>query len=303
MKNLRLFALFVVLVSFLLSGCYWNADVNPNQMGVQIESNEIFKVVGPGLYSGGWFGELVVINMDTLTFSVEDPEVLTSDRQAIGLKVTIQARRNRDEASIRTLITNWASLVNDEALIGVITATSRESMKNGVIGFTLNSLLDDRNGLANAIKDSLTKDAEKYGVEIVNVTIENVSASPEYMKALSDKSLIQVNTDVELQRQKLIEQKAANDILQAEKSKTVLDAQLNVQKAQTAIDVEIAEREGKKIAAAQAVYAMNPQAFELKKWEFIQNTFGAGTVYFVQPGQDLSTFFNAQGQIVPVTQP
>lgn len=269
-----------------------------------MESNKIVNVVGPGMYSGGALAEIKVINVDALTFSVEDPEVLTSDNQAIGLKVTIQARRKSDKDSVMNLMTNWSTLTDDGNFVNTVAATAREGMKNGVRSFTLDKLLDDRNGLANNIKDQLEQDSEKYSAEIINVTIENVAPSAEYMKALNDKALLRVNTEVEVQRQSLINQQAANDILQAEKSKTVLEKQLDVQKAQTAIDVEIAQREGKKVAAAQQVYTDNPQAFELKRLELIQRMFGTGTVYFIPEGTDLTQFFNTTGtNIVPVPQP
>lgn len=303
MKRFEVFAF--VLVMFLLSGCYWNADIDPDQVGVQTQRNAIVAVVGPGVYTDlGTWAELEKVNVGTLTFSVDDPEVLTSDNQAIGLRVTIQARRNRDNDSVINLFTNWSVLKDDGQFVMVISATAREGMKNGVRGFTLDKLLDDRNGLAQAIRDQLELDAQKYSAEIVNVTIENVAPSAEYMKALSDKALLRVNTEVELQRRSLINQKASNGILQAEQTALVLAKELLVQQSQTAIDVEIATREGKKVAAAQQVYVDNPQAFELKRLELIQRMFGAGTVYFIPEGTNLTQFFNSTGlNTVPVPTP
>lgn len=107
----KLVMVFLIL-SMLLSGCYWNEVLSPNQMAVQLREGEIFNVSGPGgKYSdSNFWADLLIIDIDTLTFSVEDPEVLTSDNQAVSMKITIQARRQADSDSIKNLVKNWNGL-------------------------------------------------------------------------------------------------------------------------------------------------------------------------------------------------
>lgn len=299
MKNFAPLILLFVLFAFLTSGCFYMADVNPDQVGVITEKNAISKIVGPGMYNGGFYEEIAVIYVGTMTFSVEDPEVLTKDDQAVGLRVTIQARRLNDDASIKNLVTNWSTLKQDSILVETVSSIAREGMKNGVRGYTLPELLNDRNGLANAILEQVKEDSVKFSVEIVNVTVENVAPSAEYMSILSATANLKAQIEQEIQRQKLIQQTAANNIYQAQESKKVLDAELLKQQAQTLIDIEIAEREGKKTAAAQEVYSLNPQAFELARLDKLKELFGVGTVYFLPAGTDPTLFFN-NGQFIPV---
>lgn len=295
MKSLSkyLVTFFMIITMLSLTGCYWNEVLNPNQMAVQLKGGKIDNIVGPGgKYSdSGFYADLLVIDVDTLTFSVEDPEVLTSDNQAVGMKITIQARRNSDNKSIENLVTNWYALIDNTRLMEVIAATAREGMKNGVRGFTLAQLLDDRNGLGDAIKKQLELDAQKYSADIINVTVENVAPSAEYMKILSDKANLSAETAKELERQKLIEQTAQNNVLQANKDVEVKTAQLSVEKAKTAVEVEIAKREGEKTAAANSVYALNPQAFALEQLRLLDNIFGDSTVYYIPEGSDLTAIF------------
>lgn len=298
MKSKITLLLLAIVMLFSVTGCYWNEVLAPNQVAVQLDEGEIKAVSEQtgGKYSDmGFFADLLVVNIDTITFSVEDPEVLTSDNQAVAMKITIQARRNGDSESIKNMVRNWYGLLDDAKLQEVISATAREGMKNGVRGYTLFQLLDDRNGLGNAIRDQLEADAQKYSVQIVNVTIENVGASQKYMETLAEKANLSVETAKELERQKLIEQVAQNNILQAQKDVLVKQAQLLVEQAKTAVEVEIAKREGEKTAAAQSVYSLNPQAFQLRQLELLQGIIGDGTVYYLPVGTDLTTVFGLPG--------
>lgn len=301
MKKIIVLLVFMTIMGMSLSGCYINEEVKPSQMAVQLDSNRVVNVVGPGIYSDwGFFADLQQIDIGTITFSIDDPEVMTQDNQAVAVKMTIQAQRNNDKESMIGMITNWASLIDNNNMASTISATAREGMKNGVRSFTLNKLLDDRNGLSTAIREQLEKDTEKYSVKIINVTIENIGVNPDYMKILNDKALVRAETEKELQRQELIKQKANNDILQAQNDKVVLEQELLKQKAQTDIDVEIASREGKKIANQYDVYKNNPQAFQLELVRRWKDVFGDKTVYFLPEGVDLTTLFNMGGvQVVP----
>lgn len=290
------FVFVILAISLLLTGCYWNDVAQPNQMAVQLDEGAIKNVAGPGGKYTDWgmFSDLLLVNVDTLTFSVEDPEVLTSDNQAVGVRITIQARRKNGREDITNLVTNWYSLTSDENLQNTISATAREAMKNGVRGYTLAQLLDDRNGLATAIKDQLIQDAANYSADIVNVTIENVAPSAEYMKILSDKANLTAETAKELERQKLIQQTASNNILQAQKDAEVKKAQLDAEKAKTAVEIEIAKREGAKTAAAQEVYIQNPQAFALEQLRLLDQIFDGSEVYYIPEGTDLTSIFGLE---------
>lgn len=304
MRKFSIVMVFVIFAS-LLAGCYFNADVEPDQVGVEINRNAIQNCVGPGVYTDmGWFAELKSVSRGTVTFQVQDPEVATKDNQAIGLSVTIQARRSEDCNAIKNLLTNWPSLVNDEALTNTISATAREAMKNGVRAQTLNQLLDDRNGLADGIRKSLEQDATRYNVEIVNVTIENVAPAAEWLAIQQQKANLAAETDKERQRQELIKQQGANDQLEQEQRNLVYLKQLDTEKAKTSVEVEIAQREGEKTAAAQQVYTDNPQAYNLKYLELLSKVFGdKATIWFLDKDMQLNTLFGKDGQpqtVIPV---
>lgn len=282
----------LVLLSIFLQACYIGQDVKANQVAVKLERNEIVGVVNAGVYtSWGFYDEMMVMDADTLTFSVEDLEVLTRDNQAVGVKITIQARRKTDDESVKNIFEKWSSTIDNNKLIEVISATAREGLKNGVRNYNLSELLNDRNGLGDSMTEQISQDVSKYSVEIINVTVENIAPSPDYMAILADKANITAETEKELERQKLIEQQASNDILQAQKTTEVKLEQVEAEKAITAVEVEIAKREGQVTAASQQVYTDNPQAFMLEQLRLLDAIFDGQTVYYLPEGVDLTTVF------------
>lgn len=299
-KFLLVLACLVML--FSLSACYLNEDVQANQVGIQLQRNAIINVVGAGVYSdGAWFSDLKVMDVNTQTFSVEDPEVLTKDNQAVGVKITIQARRMSDNASVRNIVQNWSSLMNNDIMIQTISATAREGIKVGTRTLTTTQLLDDRNSLATAISDRLKEDTAKYSVEVINVTVENIAFDPAYTAVLNEKAILRVETEKELQRQELIKQQAANDKLLAQQTTQVLKEQLIQADAQTALDVAIASRQGQVVAEANKVYQLNPQAYELEKLRLMKDLIGDKTVFYIPEGMSITQFLgNLTGNVIPV---
>jgi hypothetical protein len=293
--------LLVVGIAFLLSGCYINREVQPSEVGVKLVKNEIQNCVTSGVYSGwGFWDDLTIVSMDTLTFKVSDPEVATLDNQLVGIEITVQARRNADCDSVKALLTNWSTLNNDEQLVNVITATALEGIKVGTRQFTLASLLDDRNGLSGKISEGIEADASKYSTSIINVTVSNIALATEYSTLMQDKALLTAEIDLELRRQDLIKQKASNDKLEQDQRAQVLAQKLLAEQAQTSVDVEIAKREGLKTAAAYQVYLDNPAAYQLEQLSRYSNIFGDKSVfYFLPEGTDLTMLYGTNG-VIPV---
>jgi hypothetical protein len=289
-------ALVLVLASLVLTGCFINDDVQTDQSGVIVDGGRIVRCEGPGVYTElGLFYDLVEVSNATLTFEVNDPEVATKDSQLVGVSVTIQAQRKNDCESVTNLLTNWPALVDDEQLRSVISATTNEAMKVGTRQFTLTEL-------PTAIKDALKADAEKYSTNIINVSIKNVALDPKYAEVLQQKALLTAQIEAALREQDLIKQQAENDKLEQEQKTLVLLAQLDTEKAQTAVQVEIATRAGKVVEAANNVYLINPAAFELEKLARLKEVLGdKAVVYFVDESTDLTLLLsNIAGGALPV---
>lgn len=299
----RFWLIFVVLVVALTAtGCYINDDVQTHQVGIQLNRNAIVTVVSSGVYTNmGWFADLKVMDINTLTFSVDDPEVLTSDNQAVAVKITIQARRKADNDSVRNIFTNWSTLVDNDVLVATISATAREGIKIGTRTFTTTQLLDDRNGLALAIAEKLKEDTAKYSVDVINVTVENIAFDPKFTDVLNEKALLRVETEKELQRQQLIKQQASNDVLKASEQTLVIKGQIIQAKAQTELEVNVASREGQKIAELNKIYETNQYAFELEKLRLLEKILGDKSVFYIPENTSIYQFVGNLTNTLPTS--
>ena len=82
-------AAVVVVMSFAGNFFYVMERIAPEEVGVQFRAGRIHQVVGPGLYSDfGLFVDIERVSTQAIPFKVTDPELITSDKQRIGVTVS-----------------------------------------------------------------------------------------------------------------------------------------------------------------------------------------------------------------------
>lgn len=301
----RTFSLLVIL-SALLAACYWQDDVPTSSVGIKSDGGKLdSQCLPPGIYSdSGFYSDLIEVPVYALTFEVTDDSVATKDTQLVGVDVAVQVQRKGDCDSVRNLLTNWPALLKDDELQRVVTTQVSQGIKTAVRQFSLNGLLDDRNGMADLIRDDLDPVAAKFSVDVLNVSVKNIALDPEYEAKLQEKARVTVEIEIAQRNQDKVkaEQETAR-IVQEQRAET-LAAQLIAEQAQTNVEVEIASREGKKIDAANKVYQTNEQAFELERLNRLAAIFGSKTQFYYLPvGTDPTLILNqAGGQVVPIPQ-
>src|SRR4026208_1796088 len=86
----------IILASFIRSFWYFEV-INNDEVGITIEAGQIQGVKQPGIaYDLGLFVELVKIKTSAVPITVDDPELITSDKQRIGLEVSADVFRPRE---------------------------------------------------------------------------------------------------------------------------------------------------------------------------------------------------------------
>src|SRR5262245_19081780 len=86
---LIVFVVLVFLYNFSSQFFYFFERVNAGEVGIQFQSGRIKEVVGPGVYSDvGLFVEMKRVSSQAVAFTISDPELITKDKQRIGLTVT-----------------------------------------------------------------------------------------------------------------------------------------------------------------------------------------------------------------------
>lgn len=205
------FVVLLFLLSLTSNFFYFFERISANQVGVQFVSGRIKDVVGPGVYSdAGLFVDMERISVESVAFSVEDPELITKDKQRIGIVVTGDVFRP-GVANKEQILDLWGEystiFLSDEAARIRIEDRARQSMKVcvGDRNFDDNVIGTGRDELRNCIDDELNELAANYGLRVDNVVVPDVILSPE----------VQARLD-EIVQSRLQTEKAAQDKLRAD---------------------------------------------------------------------------------------
>ena len=181
-----------VLLVFTSNFFYFFEQVSEQEVGIQLQSGKVEDIVGPGVYSDiGWYVRLDRISSQALPFSVTDEEIITLDKQRIGLTVSGDVfRPNVDQRD--TIELNWAKYRNiyldDGLAVSRVSDLARQSMKVciGERRFDDAIIGNARDDLRNCIDVELNKLASNFGLTVQNVVVPEVILSPAVQAALDD---------------------------------------------------------------------------------------------------------------------
>ena len=196
MKNYNIFVLFM-FISSIISGCYRNVQVSESQVGlIMPEGNKVEKVVGPGKYSDGWtrFADIEVIDVSSKTFEWVNNDLVTNDKQIIGINIVLTVQRSRSEADVRLMWSQYnTEAVNDEALQSLVFNRLARVAKNATAQFSLDEMLGTkeidnrdsnldttdagRNYLAAYMQSDLSESLEKAGILLIDLGVSDINPS------------------------------------------------------------------------------------------------------------------------------
>ncbi len=181
--------IIVVIVLAALIRPFWYFEVIENdQVGVTIEAGEIQGVVQPGIaYDFGLFVDLVKITTSAVAITVDDPELITLDKQRIGLQVSADVFRPREADIVISNYSRYRNIyLNDDALELRMTAFTLQAMKVcvGDKKFDEAVIGSGRDDLRACIDEELSTLATPLGLEVRNVAVPQVTISPEVQAGL-----------------------------------------------------------------------------------------------------------------------
>ncbi|MCZ2122426.1 MAG: SPFH domain-containing protein [Anaerolineales bacterium] len=179
----------LVLIVASISKSFWYFEVVQNdQVGVTIEAGEITGVVQPGIaYDFGLFVDLVKITTSAVAITVDDPELITVDKQRVGLEVTADVFRPREADVVISNYSRYHNIyTNDQSLQQRMTAFTLQAMKVcvGDKKFDEAVIGSGRDTLRTCIDDELSGLAAPLGLEVRNVAVPQITISPEVQAAL-----------------------------------------------------------------------------------------------------------------------
>jgi len=209
--GLGIVVLLVILLAVLGQHFYLLARIDPQEVGVRFRGGRITQVVGPGVYSDfALYADIKRVSSEAVSFSVTDPEVITLDRQRIGLVVSGDVfRPNVGQFELlRELWPEYRGLyLSDEALRTRVTDLALQAMKSCVGDRTFNNNVigSARDDLRVCVDTELDSLATNLGLTVKNVAVPNVMLSEEVQASLD--SITRSRLDTELAAQDAIKAK------------------------------------------------------------------------------------------------
>lgn len=221
LKNLFSSRLITIIIILLVVGlvvvpafnqfAYVFQTIEEQELGVRFRGGRIYDIVGPGVYSDvGLFVRIERVSSQAVTFEILDEEIITKDKQRIGVVVSGDIFRPglAQKDILRSLWAQYRSLyLDDEAVRDRVEDLAQQSMKVcvGDRTFDANIIGTSRDELRTCIDEELSELAAQFGLQIENVVVPEVILSPEVQAALDA-----------IVASRLATEKAAQDQLKAE---------------------------------------------------------------------------------------
>jgi hypothetical protein len=206
----------IVLLSVVKN--FWYFEVIENdQIGIKIRAGQIIEIVQPGIaYDFGLFVQLIKIKTSSVAITVDDAELITSDKQRVGLQVSADVFRPGEPDIVIANYSDYKNLyIDDSALQLRMQAFTLQAMKVCVGNKKFDEAVigSGRDALRECIDEELSKLASPLGLEVRNVAVPQVSISPE----------VQVALDAIVQS-RLLTEKAKQDAEKAKQESAALQA-------------------------------------------------------------------------------
>lgn len=290
----RIGLIFVLtLVCSLFAGCYVNNGVQANEVGLVMGNGvSVDEVVGSGRYTSlRIFSRLKKMDVSAKTLIWVDPDMWTADKQPVSFKVSVAYARKRDKESVMNMWEMYnAEAKNDETLSLLVQSRIPRVAKQVTTQMTLNEMLgideiknnetsnkenEGREILQQKMFELLKPELEEFGVDLLDVGVNDIGVDEEYANKLKEKAVSKVASEL------------------AEQKTKQLNEQIKQEQAQTNVDLEIARRKNLVSEEENKIYQLNSQAFELERLRLLQGVVGDNDkIYFVPQGTDINVILS-----------
>ncbi|MBN1260854.1 MAG: hypothetical protein JXB35_09255 [Anaerolineae bacterium] len=256
--TIGLIVLVVLVLLSMFAGRFFYVlqTVEEQEIGVQFRSGRIHQIVGPGVYSDvGLFVDLRRVSSQAVPFTVTDPEIITKDKQRIGLVVSGDIFRPGlvQKELIRE---NWAQYrglyLDDTLVVARVQDQAKQAMKVcvGDRTFDDNIIGTARDDLRQCIDDELDELASQMGLTIQNLVVPEVVLDPEVQAALD--AIVQSRLATEKAAQDRLKALAEAASEQAKQEGEIRVEQSRIQE-QTRQQTTLAQLERERLLSQQAV--------------------------------------------------
>lgn len=134
------------------------------------------------------------MSLELMNLEVKTPEVYTSHGVPVMVDGVAQIKVKGDDASIAMAAEQFLSRPRDDVMKTAMQVT--EGYMRAVIGGqTIEDIYTKRKEFADKVKEATSKDLGKMGLEIISLTVKNISDPRGYLEALGRPRTAQVKRD------------------------------------------------------------------------------------------------------------
>lgn len=176
--------LSLLSIIILIPGCF--SVVKTGEVGIKIRFGKITSTyLKEGINFKFPFETIEKVNIKVQKYENEDLlETSTKDMQIVNsIKVAINYQIEGDKAI--SLYREVGNGYNETILEPAI----QEAIKSTISKYTAEELITKRTEVANAIQESLKEKLEKYGINILSISIKNFDFSEEYNASIERKAV------------------------------------------------------------------------------------------------------------------
>lgn len=226
--------------------------IEEQEVGVRFKGGRITEIVGPGVYSDfGLFVRLERVSTQAVTFEISDAELITRDKQRIGLVVTGDVfRPGLNERDL--LREGWSQYrriyLEDDLAQARVQDLARQAMKVcvGDRSFDDNVVGTARDELRACIDAELDELVQPLHLRVENLVVPDIILSPEVQVALDQ--IVQSRLATEKAAQDELKAKAESAAEQARQEGEIRVEQSRIQE-QTRQQITLAELEQQRLQA------------------------------------------------------
>lgn len=139
--------------------------------------------------------------------------VATNNLQQVNVTAAVNYKITRDNA-----IKQYQNFTKKDFVSIIVQPKIQDGIKTVTPQYSAEELVLRRPEVATNIENVLRKTLSEYGIDVVDVSIENYSFSAEYAQAVASKSVIQQQTEAAKLNTEKIRIESDNNILAAEKT-------------------------------------------------------------------------------------
>jgi flotillin len=188
------------------------------------------------------------MSLELMNLEVKTPEVYTAHGVPVMVDGVAQIKVKGDDASIAIAAEQFLSRSTDDVMKTAMQVTEGH-MRAVIGGQTIEDIYTKRKDFAEKVKEAASMDLEKMGLEIISLTVKNISDPGGYLEALGRPRTAQVKRDAIIGEAKAEEEaktfryKADTAIEQARRDheikKAEYEAAINQKKAESDLAYEL----------------------------------------------------------------